>query len=104
MDNQPRGAALGCSGVERARTLDEERERLVEPIKDFRKQVDALVQRVSNQANTQSGRGDLLPNDYKAREVARQVEIHLIEAKMWAGKMLEALGNPFPRELADKAE
>lgn len=28
---------------------------------------------------------------------------NLIEAKMWAGKMLEALGTPFPAELADKA-
>jgi hypothetical protein len=26
-----------------------------------------------------------------------------IEAKMWAGKMFEGLGKPFPAELADKA-
>jgi hypothetical protein len=35
---------------------------------------------------------------------AEIVRAKLIEAKMWAGKMLEALDNPFPPELADKAE
>ena len=98
------GQGIGTTGVMRAPTLEEERERLVEPIKDFRKQVDALIQRVSRNRGIPGSRGDLVPNDYNASDVARQVEIHLIEAKMWAGKMLEALGNSFPKELADKAD
>jgi hypothetical protein len=32
------------------------------------------------------------------------VRTKLQEAKMWAGKVLEAVGNPFPAELADKAD
>jgi hypothetical protein len=32
-----------------------------------------------------------------------EVRINLTNATMWAGKTLEALGNPFPAELADKA-
>ncbi|MGF6428240.1 hypothetical protein ABIE91_003460 [Bradyrhizobium elkanii] len=38
-----------------------------------------------------------------AREIAL-VRTKLQEAKMWAGKILEVLGSPFPAELADKAE
>jgi len=34
----------------------------------------------------------------------RSFRTKLQEAKMWAGKVLEAVGNPFPAELADKAE
>jgi hypothetical protein len=100
MDSQQ----IGSAGAMRAPTLDEERDKLVEPIKDFRKQIDGLIQRVSRNRGIPGSRGDLVPNDYQASDVARQVEIHLIEAKMWAGKMIEALGNPFPKELADKAE
>jgi hypothetical protein len=32
-----------------------------------------------------------------------QAIVHLINAKMWLGKMLEGKGNSFPAELADKA-
>lgn len=92
------------AGVMRAPTLEEERARLVQPIKDFRKDIDALIQRVSKNRPVPGSRGDLVPNDYIASDVARQVELKLIEAKMWAGKMLEALGNPFPPELADNAK
>jgi hypothetical protein len=45
----------------------------------------------------------ILIHAYGAHEARDQVRIHLINAKMWAGKILEALGNPFPPELADKA-
>jgi hypothetical protein len=40
---------------------------------------------------------------FAAGEPRDQVRIHLTDAKMWAGKILEALGNAFPAELADKA-
>ena len=75
----------------RAPTPEEERERLVPIIKEFRKSIDALITTVP------------VANDYKVRNTATIVETKLIEAKMWAGKMLEGLGNPFPPELADRA-
>lgn len=36
------------------------------------------------------------------REIALVIT-KLQEAKMWAGKILEELGSPFPKELADKS-
>lgn len=88
--------------VARAPSLDEERERLVPIIKEFRQQIDALIQRVSNAHNDASANAIII-NAFAAQEPRAQVRIHLIDAKMWAGKILEALGNPFPAELADKA-
>ena len=90
----------------RAPTLEEERARLVDPIKEFRKQVDAMINRFTRPYSMKdSFGGDLLPSAYGlATEASTQVRIHLTEAKMWAGKILEGLGNPFPAELADKAD
>lgn len=90
MQEQTNSESLGQ--VMRAPSITEERERLVPIIKDFRKSIDALIISVPN------------VHDYKTREVSKHVSTKLIEAKMWAGKMLESLGNPFPAELADKAE
>jgi hypothetical protein len=47
---------------------------------------------------------EIVPNAFDTREATDQVRIHLVAAKMWAGKILEGLGNPFPAELADRAE
>ena len=94
-------------GAYRAPTLEEERERLVRPIKDFRKEIDALIQRVTRQRHDREAtarQGELVPNNRDAYEASEQVRLHLTNAKMWAGKMLEGLGNPFPAELADKAD
>ena len=66
----------------------------VADVKDFRVQMDAAVQR----AETWLAK----PQRYGQREMAL-VRTKLQEAKMWAGKILEAAGNPFPAELADKA-
>jgi hypothetical protein len=33
-----------------------------------------------------------------------QTLVHLTNAKMWFGKMLEGRGTPFPAELADKGK
>lgn len=72
----------------------------VEEIKALRVQIDAAIQvaRTRGQADA----ADTLDHDlYYTAE--GQAIIKLIEAKMWCGKMLEALGTPFPAELADKA-
>ena len=67
----------------------------VSDIKDFRKQIDASIQRAEVYLDA--------PFKMKgAREMAL-VRTKLQEAKMWAGKILDVAGNPFPAELADKA-
>jgi hypothetical protein len=88
-----------------APTLEEEWERYVPLIKEFRKEVDTLIRRVTKPEPNQEASGkEIIPHAYKTNEAVTQVRIKLVEAKMWAGKILEALGNPFPPELADKAE
>lgn len=81
-------------------SLEQERERLVPIIKEFRKMIDGLIQRthVPSIANPNS----IVTYHYPAPLYIQQVETKLIEAKMWAGKILEVLGNPLPPELADK--
>ena len=66
-------------------------------IKDFRKQIDAAIQRA--ELYLQPGAPDMMAG----REMAL-VRTKLQEAKMWAGKLLEVSGNSFPPELADKAD
>jgi hypothetical protein len=102
----PEKENLGADVAYRSPTLEEERNRLVQPIKDFRKEVDAMINRFTRPySNKDKSGGDLLPGTFGlATEAATEVRIHLTEAKMWAGKILEGLGNPFPAELADKAD
>lgn len=69
----------------------------VESVKDFRKQIDAQVQKA------ESFLGGASPNGQNYGREMALVRTKLQEAKMWAGKVLEAVGNPFPPELADKA-
>lgn len=69
-----------------------------EKVHDFRKLIDANIQIAERDLSSdESDRPD-----YK-REMAL-VRTKLQEAKMWAGKILEVMGAPFPKELADKAE
>jgi hypothetical protein len=72
----------------------EEFSAFVADVKDFRVQIDAAIQRSEKWLNT--------PQRYGQHEMSL-VRTKLQEAKMWAGKILEAAGNPFPVELADKA-
>jgi len=88
--------------VARSNTKDEERERVTPLFKQFRKEVDGLIQRVTRDNTKETPTGSIL-GGYTYFE-SETVRTKLIEAKMWAGKMLEALDNPFPPELADKAE
>ena len=69
---------------------------IVPIIKEFRKEIDANIQKAARLLSEQ-----VLGPNY-GRELAL-VRTKLEEAKMWAGKVLEAVGNPFPAELADKA-
>lgn len=59
-------------------------------VKDFRKSVDALIQKVEA--------------DFSGSRELSLVKTKLEEAKMWAGKELANLGSEYPAELADKAE
>ena len=67
---------------------------LVAEIKNFRKEIDALIQKADRL---------WLPDAVYHRQMGL-VKTKLEEAKMWAGKVLEKVGNPFPPELADKAD
>ena len=66
-----------------------------EDIHEWRRQLDAQIQCAERMLASRPEKG--------ARELAL-VRTKLQEAKMWAGKILEELGSPFPAELADKAE
>jgi len=68
-------------------------------VKDFRRQIDACIQRAEAML-------EVYPKDLRDISCAREISLvrtKLQEAKMWAGKILEVLGSPFPAELADKA-
>lgn len=104
MDSNIGSNLSGVSGVSQSPSLDMERDRLLPLIKDFRKEIDALMQRVSVKQHPMAA-DSLVVHSYapSVDEAYEQVRINLTNAKMWAGKMLEGLGNPFPAELADKA-
>lgn len=72
----------------------------VADIKDFRKEIDASIQRAERYLDT----AKVVPGPLLAAREMALVRTKLQEAKMWAGKILEVAGNPFPPELADKAE
>ena len=72
----------------------EEFEGFVAVVKDFRVQIDAAIQRAEKWLGSSQR--------YGQREMSL-VRTKLQEAKMWGGKILEVAGNPFPAELADKA-
>ena len=65
-------------------------------IHEFRKRIDAVIQEAQEIQNS-------IGMENGGRE-ASLVVTKLQEGKMWAGKILEAFGSPFPKELADKAE
>lgn len=72
-----------------------------EEIKALRVQIDACVLEARKRGTWEIP----TPVDNELYDWAEAQVIHnLIQAKMWAGKMLEGLGNPFPAELADKAD
>lgn len=78
----------------------------VDEIKALRVEVDALIQKVEDYGTHDvaevSPSGNAQTSDMYDL-ASYQARVALILAKMWLGKMLEGLGNPFPIELADKA-
>lgn len=76
-------------------------DQFVSYIKQFRKEVDASIQKAEACLNGPKEHG--LSPTLAAREMAL-ARTKLQEAKMWLGKVLEVAGNPFPAELADKAD
>lgn len=75
-------------------------EKFVAEIKQFRKEIDANIQKAERMLEGYSA-------EYQTFSCGREISLvrtKLQEAKMWAGKILEVIGNPFPAELADKAE
>lgn len=67
-----------------------------EEIHEFRKEIDHVIQHSQDLQ-------DVIQRNPGGREISL-VTTKLQEGKMWAGKILEAFGSPFPKELADKAE
>lgn len=80
----------------------------IETTKRLRQNIDAQIQTVEHYMgmNTVNTDGDnsvtAFMRSCSIRELAL-VRTKLQEAKMWAGKILETMGSPFPSELADKA-
>lgn len=73
----------------------------VDEIKAMRVQADALIQEIRKDGDKEASTGF----DHELYFFAEGQALRAAtEAKMWAGKMLEGIGNPFPKELADKAE
>ena len=72
----------------------------VEEIHQFRKEIDALIFKATKDMNEEKIRERSRPG--YSREMSL-VRTKLQEAKMWAGKCLEELGEPFPKELRDEA-
>ena len=67
-----------------------------EKMHDIRQKIDAIIGYVGNVKNdTRYAKGK--------REIAL-VYTKLQEAKMWAGKVLEEIGQPLPAEFQDKAK
>ncbi len=60
-----------------------------ESVHQFRKEIDANIVKAQKAPSS--------------REMALVIT-KLQEAKMWAGKVLEAMGSEFPKELQDKSE
>lgn len=77
----------------------ESAEAFMQSVKQFRKEIDANIQKAEGMLR---GYPAELQHISCARELSL-VRTKLQEAKMWAGKILEVMGSPFPAELADKA-
>lgn len=74
----------------------------VESIKALRVQADAVIQAITKANGTVDAPETL---DHELYGMAQYQALRAAtETKMWLGKMLEGIGNPFPAELADKAD
>lgn len=69
---------------------------LIADIHALRKQIDAVINAAQNHQNA-------IGRNPGGREISLVVT-KLQEGKMWAGKILEAIGSELPKEFQDKAE
>jgi len=69
-----------------------------EDIHSFRKEIDVCIKKAQGYANGYFKEA----NSTKGKRENALVITKLQEAKMWAGKILEAVGSPFPEELRDE--
>lgn len=65
-------------------------------IHDLRVDIDRVIKLAQTNA-------DIIGRDAGGREISLVIT-KLQEGKMWAGKILEAIGSPFPEELKDEAK
>lgn len=65
-------------------------------IHDLRVDIDRVIKLAQTNA-------DIIGRDAGGREISLVIT-KLQEGKMWAGKILEAIGSPFPEELRDEAK
>lgn len=73
---------------------------------EFRKKIDSCIKEAQNYKapySVPTKISDEQELDKMQREISLVIT-KLQEAKMWAGKCLEAIGSPFPKELRDEAE
>ncbi len=74
-------------------------------IKEFRKEIDVLIQKSEYFLGLgSSGDSTAFEIRQSSKRELELIRMHLQEAKMWGGKVLETLGNPFPTELADRSQ
>jgi hypothetical protein len=71
-----------------------------EEIHNFRKEIDANIEKAQGFANAYLGEA----GSTKGKRENALVITKLQEAKMWAGKILEAINAPFPEELRDESK
>ena len=80
--------------------LTKSTEDYMKEVKQFRMEIDANIQKAESMLA-------LYPHELQGISCGREISLvrtKLQEAKMWAGKILEVLGSPFPAELDDKAK
>lgn len=68
---------------------------------DFRKEIDANIKKAISWKHSDE-KVSTIEEEKMQREISLVIT-KLQEAKMWAGKILEAIGSPFPEELRDEA-
>lgn len=67
-------------------------------VHEFRKEIDAVI------VHAQTFQDVIKRNNISGQREIALVVTKLQEAKMWAGKILEAFGSELPKEFQDKAE
>lgn len=75
---------------------------LIQDLHDFRVQIDSCI-KIAALFKLQPNQEARYVNQGKMQREIALLYTKLLEAKMWAGKCLEAIGSPFPAHLRDEA-